>query len=368
METWSLPSKVHKYIYKKEKDKALNFLSRITALNSESLFSDIDESYLRYVGYFRVQLLLEYGQYREALAWACLECELYPDNTEAIILKERIKKKIKNLPKEQEKKVIEIKFNSEWGNIAGMRELKAVLERDLLMPFNDLEACKKYKLKIPRGFLFYGPPGCGKTEIVKQLAKLLKFNFIQVDPSTIASVFVHGTQEKIKELFTEAEINKPTLLFFDEFESFAHDRNNGGLSPHYQNEVNEFLVQLNTAFERKILVIAATNFINKLDPSVIRPGRIDKKIFVGPPDFEARIEAFKLYLIGVPQQTIDWTYLGEETEFMTFAEIRYVVDEAKRKANEQYVSINLNHIMKAVKENPPTLNEDELKKYTKTKL
>lgn len=195
---------------------------------------------------------------------------------------------------------------------------------------------------------------------------MLDFNFILVDPSMVASTFVHGTQIKLKELFEEAEENKPSILFFDEFEAFAADRSSGKMGNHYENEVNEFLVQLNTAFERKILVIAATNHISKLDPSVIRPGRMDKKIFVGPPDFEARIDAFKHYLMDVPQKIKDWDFIGEETEYLTFAEIRYIVDEAKRNASEKKVSIDLNHLMIAIKENPPTLNENEMKKYTKT--
>lgn len=363
METWSLPSKVHKYIYKKEKHKALNFLSDITAINSENLFTQMDESYLRYVGYFRIQLLLEWGQFREALAWACLECELYPANAESIILKENIKQKIKNLPKEKAIENIQPHMNSIWENIAGMRELKAILERDLILPFRNREECLKYNLKIPRGFLFYGPPGCGKTVIAQQIAKILQFNFVQVNPSTVGSIYVHGTQNKIKELFEEAQKKSPSILFFDEFEAFAPNRNQSDISIHYQNEVNEFLVQLNNAFDKKVLVITATNYINKIDPSVIRPGRIDKKIFVGPPDFEARIEAFKFYLKGVPHKIKGWDYLGEETEYVTFAEIRYIVDEAKRKAKEQSSPIDLNHLMKAVKENPAMLNEIELKKY-----
>jgi SpoVK/Ycf46/Vps4 family AAA+-type ATPase len=364
MDTWSLPSKLHKFIYKKEKHKALSFLSDLTAINSDGLFNQIDESYLRYVGYFRIQLLLEWGHYREALAWACLESELYPENGEAIILKENIKQNIKNLPKEQKKTITRHgPLIRAWGDIAGMRELKGILERELILPFTDRESYAKYKLKIPRGFLFYGPPGCGKTEIVKQLADMLKFNFIQVNPSTVGSTYVHGTQEKIRDLFKLAREKKPTLLFFDEFEAFAPDRNKPGLSTHYENEVNEFLVQLNTAYENKILVVAATNFIKKIDASVIRPGRIDKKIFVGPPDFEARIEAFKLYLHGTIHKVTGWDYLGEETDYYTFAEIRYLVDEAKRKAHAQSAPINLNHLMAAVKENPPSLNEKEMGKY-----
>lgn len=361
--SWSLPSRVHEYIYKKDKANALGLLSEITAINTSGVFSETDESYLKYVGNFRVQLLIEWGYYREALAWACLEQELYPDKKEIQILKENIKSKIKNLPKKTRKGTVRYQTGSAWGKIAGMRELKAILERDLFWPLRDSEIYQKYKLRIPKGFLFYGPPGCGKTFIAQQIAEILKYNFIQVNPSTVGSIYVHGTQMKIKELFDEARSKMPTLLFIDEFDAFAPNRNMPDLGFHYNAEVNEILVQLDSAYKRGILVIAATNYINRIDPSVIRPGRIDKKIFIGPPDFEARIEALKMYLEDVPNTVKKWEYLSEETEYYTFAEIRYLIDEAKRRAQEKLVPVDLNHIMLSVKENPPALNEDALRIY-----
>ena len=362
METWTLPSKVHKLIYKRKKHEALGFLSDITAINTGGVFAEIDESYLRYVGYFRIQLLMEWGYYREALAWACLECELYPDNNEVLFIKENIKQKIRNLPQgKQTKKATNV--NSLWGNITGMRELKTIIERDLLLPYSEPEEYTKYNLQIPKGFLFYGTPGCGKTLISQQIAKILKFNFIEVVPSTTGSIYVHGTQINIKEVFKDAKNKRPSLIFIDEFEAFAPDRNKGDLSYSFQSEVNEMLIQLNNAFDNGILVIAATNYINKIDPAILRPGRIDKKIFVGPPDFEARIEAFKLYLENSPHNITNWDFLMEETEFYTFAEIKFIVDEAKRKAFEQSKPVDLNFLMKAVIENPPLLNSSNLKNY-----
>jgi len=365
METWTLPSKVHKLIYKRKKHEALGYLSEITAINTGGVFAETDESYLRYVGYFRIQLLLEWGFFREALAWACLECELYPENNEVIFIKENIKQKIRNLPSKNQEKKSKTNFKSIWGKIAGMRELKAIIERDLILPFSEPEEYKKYNLQTPNGFLFYGPPGCGKTLIAKQIANILKFNFIDVAPSTTGSIYVHGTQNKIKDLFADARNKRPSLIFIDEVDAFAPNRTANDVGYHYQSEVNEMLIQLNNAFENGILVIAATNFKHKIDPAILRPGRIDKKIFVGPPDYEARHDAFKLYLEGTPHTPIRWDYLLEETENYTFAEIKYIVDEAKRLALEQSKPIDLNFLMKAVIENPPSLTSKELEKYLK---
>jgi len=127
--------------------------------------------------------------------------------------------------------------------------------------------------------------------------------------------------------------------------------------------VNEFLFQLNSAFERRIFIVAATNYIRNIDPAIIRPGRIDKKIFIGPPDYEARIEAFKIYLKNTPYKVSRWDYLAEETEYYTFAEIKYVVDEAARAAKERSKPIDLNFLMKAVMENPPYLNEQIIQEF-----
>jgi transitional endoplasmic reticulum ATPase len=211
--------------------------------------------------------------------------------------------------------------------------------------------------------LLYGPPGCGKTLIVKRLARLLGFNYMEVGPSTVGSIYVHGTQGKIQELFEEAYKNKPTVVFIDEFESFVPNRNRDDLGFHYQSEVNEFLYQLNTAFERRIFIIAATNYIENIDPAILRPGRIDKKIFVGPPDYEARLEAFKMYLKGIPHNVKRWDFLAEETEYYTFAEIEFVIAEAKRSALEKESTIDLNILMQAVLSNPPYLNDENISKY-----
>lgn len=314
---------------------------------------------------FRIDILIEWGRYAEALAWLCLETELNPKNYTAQALKEQLKKKL-FLDSGSETISVRPKTTGsifDWSGIAGMRKLKAIIERDILLPFKEPETYERYNLKLPKGILLYGPPGCGKTFIVKKLAELMEFYFLEVGPSTVGSIYVHGTQGKIKELFEDAHLNEPSLLFIDEFESFVPNREHSNLGHHYQSEVNEFLYQLNTAFDRGVFVVAATNYLHKIDPAIIRPGRIDKKIFVGTPDYEARIEAFKIYLGNSPHDVSRWDYLAEETEYYTFAEIEFVVSEAARVAKDKNIKIDLNILMKAVMDNPPYLNDNNISNF-----
>lgn len=105
-----------------------------------------------------------------------------------------------------------------------MRRVKAIIERDVLLPLKEREICRNFNVSIPKGLLLYGPPGCGKTFIVKQIARLLDFKLYEISPSSVASTYVHGTQEKIRKMFDDAAQNKPVLLFIDELEAFAPNR------------------------------------------------------------------------------------------------------------------------------------------------
>ncbi len=100
-----------------------------------------------------------------------------------------------------------------------MEELKAIFERDVILPFTQKALYAKYKVPLPNGILLFGPPGCGKTYVAQKLAEQVSFNFIEIKPSSLGSPYVHGTQIEIKKLFEEAEKNRPTLIFIDEIES-----------------------------------------------------------------------------------------------------------------------------------------------------
>lgn len=312
---------------------------------------------------YRIQILREMGRLSEALAWTCLECEMHPDNVAAQALKERLKHSLylttrtvtpggSRVPRKPSEGL--------WPGVAGLREIKAILERDVILPLQEPELYQRYRVDLPNGLLLHGPPGCGKTFIARKLAEVLKFGFIEIKPSDLASIYVHGGQQKIGELFAEARKNAPTLLFFDELDALVPNRAGSSTGHHYAAEVNEFLVQLNECWKSKVLVIGATNLLKRVDPAVRRPGRMDKKVFIGPPDLEARVELLKLYMQDRPQDAIDWLRMAEECPFYTSAELEHVVNEAARTALGERRYISETDISQALKDNPASLRAEDL--------
>lgn len=239
-----------------------------------------------------------------------------------------------------------------WKGVAGMRELKAMLERDVINPLKDPKKHRDYKLDLPNGILLYGPPGCGKTLIARSLAKMLGFDFIEVTPAKLGSPYIHGTQLKIEELFADALKRKPCLLFFDEMDAMVPNRRGGNFG-YQDNEVNQFLAELNECAKRRILVVGATNRKDNIDPAVLRPGRLDKKFFVGLPDEEARLEQVRLCMANRPQEKIRWKACATRLKGYTCAEITHIVTEAARDALQQDRKISTGDILHAARKNPP---------------
>lgn len=340
---------------------ALRLLDKIIHDEQLNLFQSKEErsSERRFAWLCRIDLLRSRGRLREALAWVCLECELNPDNVAAQALKTRLRRSLELEPilasgdrarrKDQEAREL-------WKGVAGMRTLKAILERDVILPMLEPEVYKQYRLTPPNGILLHGPPGCGKTYIARKLGAILGYSFIEVKPSDLGSIYVHGSQGKIGDLFKKAREKSPSLLFLDEIDALLPSRT-GDLYHSYAAEVNEFLAQMNDAAKHRILIVGATNLLDKIDDAALRPGRFDKKIYVGPPDLEARFELLDMYLSGRPLDEMDFLQIAQECEGYTCAEVKHVVDEAARRALQSRRSITSSDMMATLATNPPAYGD-----------
>lgn len=260
-----------------------------------------------------------------------------------------------------------MKHGNGFADVAGMEELKKTLYNNVINILRDTEKAKKYKLSIPNGMLLYGPPGCGKSFIAEKFAEETGHNYIYVKSSDLASIYVHGSQEKIGKLFDEARKNAPTILCFDEFDSLVPNRdrmNNASQS----GEVNEFLSQLNNCGKDGVFVIASTNKPNLIDPAVLRRGRIDKIIYISVPDKEARKMMFELYLKDRPWDFgINYEYLAELTENYVSSDIAYLVNEAAGRAALRDEKITQTILEDVIRGNPPSVKSETLQYYEQLK-
>ncbi|WP_294743566.1 AAA family ATPase [uncultured Prevotella sp.] len=253
-------------------------------------------------------------------------------------------------------------------DIAGMEELKTYLSQRVIFVIKNKEKVEKYKLTTPNGMLLYGPPGCGKTFVAEKFAEETGFNFILVKSSDLASSFVHGSQEKIAQLFKQAEKHAPIVICFDEFDALVPDRSNPA-AQYSAGEVNEFLSQLNNCSQRGIFVVGTTNRPDKIDPAVLRTGRIDKQVYVPLPDKEARKEMFLLHLKGRPydEGDIDADKLSELSDGYIASDIAYVVNDAAMVAAFTDQSITEELLETSVKNTHPSLRADTLQIYDEIK-
>ena len=248
--------------------------------------------------------------------------------------------------------------------IAGMQQLKDQLQYDVINVIENPEEYKKHNLGLPNGMLLYGPPGCGKTFFAERFAEEAGYNFIKVVSSDIASIYVHGSQEKIGKLFKEAREKAPTIIYFDELDAMVPNRNN--LNNQSQSgEVNEFLSQLDNIGSSGVFVIGSTNKPDLIDKAVLRAGRLEKWFYIPPPDFEARKSMFELYLKERPIDFgIDYERLATLTEYYVSSDIKLLIDEASRKTiRDKSKRISMEILEYIIEHQRPTVSLSELKKY-----
>ncbi|XP_060102806.1 ATPase family gene 2 protein homolog A isoform X2 [Heteronotia binoei] len=218
-----------------------------------------------------------------------------------------------------------------WSDIGGLEDVKLKLKQAVEWPLKHPESFIRMGIQPPKGVLLYGPPGCSKTLIAKALAHESGLNFLTVKGPELINKYVGESERAVREIFRKARAVAPSILFFDEIDALAVER---GSSSSSANVADRVLAQLLTEMDgiellKDVTVLAATNRPDMIDKALMRPGRIDRIIYVPLPDAATRREIFKLQLCKMPiSDEIDLDQLVQQTENYSGAEITAVCREA----------------------------------------
>jgi SpoVK/Ycf46/Vps4 family AAA+-type ATPase len=215
-------------------------------------------------------------------------------------------------------------------DVGDMVEVKQVLTESVLWPLTYPDTFARLGVSPPRGVLLYGPPGCGKTYLVKAIAGTGKANVLSVKGAELLSKWVGDSERAVRELFRRAREAAPTLVFLDEVDALAPTRGQATDGGTTDRVVAALLTELDGVEElRNVVVIGATNRPDLIDPALLRPGRLERLIYVPPPDAEARAAILRASAKAVPlDEAVDLTALGADLEGFSAADCAALIREA----------------------------------------
>ena len=238
--------------------------------------------------------------------------------------------KMANFGKSRARLVLDVK-NINFSNVAGLIEEKEELEE--IVDF--LRNPKKYidlGARIPKGVLLEGPPGTGKTLLAKAVAGEAKVPFFTISGSDFVEMFVGVGASRVRDLFAEAKKNAPCIIFIDEIDAVARRRGTGMGGGHDEREqtLNQMLVEMDGfGVNEGIIVMAATNRVDILDPAILRPGRFDRKVLVGRPDVVGRKGILEVHAKNKPLgEEVDLKKIAQITSGFTGADLENLLNEA----------------------------------------
>ncbi len=216
-----------------------------------------------------------------------------------------------------------------WDDVGGLEDVKRALREYVELPLTKPELMEEYKLKTGRGILLFGPPGCGKTHIMRAASNELNVPIQIVNGPELVSALAGQSEAAIRDVLYRARENSPSIVFFDEIDALASK--DSMKTPEVSRAVSQFLTEMDGIKPKdRVIIVATTNRPQILDPALLRPGRFDKIFYVPPPDLKARSDIFRIQLKGVPVDgEVDYDLLSLGTEGYSGADIASIVDEAK---------------------------------------
>jgi cell division protease FtsH len=216
-----------------------------------------------------------------------------------------------------------------WSDVAGLDEAKEELQ-EVVEFLRDRRRFERLGARVPRGILLHGPPGTGKTLLAKAVASASGANFYSASASSFVEMFAGLGAARIRKLFEEARKNAPAILFIDELDAVGTARIGGGIHREHDQTLNQLLVELDGFGPRdEVIVMAASNRLQDLDPALLRPGRFDRQVNVAPPDVAGREAILGVHTQGKPLAAdVDLSRLARQTSGLTGADLANLCNEA----------------------------------------
>ncbi|KAF4315127.1 hypothetical protein JM18_009448 [Phytophthora kernoviae] len=252
-----------------------------------------------------------------------------------------------------------------WNDIGGQGALKQSLQEAVEWPLQHPEAFTRMGIRPPKGVLLYGPPGCSKTLAAKALATESGMNFIAIKGPELFSKWVGESEQQVREVFRKARAASPTVVFFDEIDALASTRGSGGSSGASDRVLSQLLTELDGLEPlKRVLVVAATNRPDLLDPALMRPGRIDRALYVSPPDVPAREQILQIHTRNTPlAPDVSMTELAIATARFSGAELCALCREAALHAVEEdraAINVAKRHFVRALSIVVPQIDDQML--------
>ena len=254
-----------------------------------------------------------------------------------------------------------------WEEVGGLQDVKQDLIEAVEWPLKYPEGFKRLGVKPPRGVLLYGAPGTGKTLLAKAVATESEANFILVKGPELLSKWVGESERGVRKIFEKARQTAPTIIFFDEIDSIAPRRGSSSDSHVTERVVNQLLTEMDgLEAMNDVVIIAATNRPDIMDPALMRPGRFDRIILTPVPDKKARTEIFKVHTSLMPLKGVDIEELSAKTENYVGADIEAICKEAAiiaLREDMKATEIKMKHFEKAMDKVRPSVTKEVEKTY-----